>query len=322
MMTIDVSVLPSPDRADDLWRGGADRYDYSRLPEEMRSQAMLAQGTVVEGLSSAVRRVVEAGQALSWAKTELPHGEYLPWAQQACGLKPQYASKLIKAAEWANVAHARHLDGVTDATTLFLLSADTTTEEVREWFMERCAAGDPPSRKEVQERKRRAASPRQPQPAETLALNMIRKGEVESLRAALALAERAEMVTPQQVMEEQRLRELGKLRVIPGMAADFHRMKDGSWIRLPHAGEVDVTPVAEPEPIPEPISAPSPPAWDAAPLLSLDAAAQRIGMQRHTLTQALTPGGFKRRNGAPLIRNGFKVAREGRGMVRLTPVGP
>jgi hypothetical protein len=130
------------------------------------------------------------------------------------------------------------------------------------------------------------------------------------------------MVTPQQVMEEQRLRELGKLRVIPGMAADFHRMKDGSWIRLPHAGEVDVTPVAEPEPIPEPISAPSPPAWDAAPLLSLDAAAQRIGMQRHTLTQALTPGGFKRRNGAPLIRNGFKVAREGRGMVRLTPVGP
>ncbi|MEY3964742.1 MAG: hypothetical protein RLZZ106_1997, partial [Cyanobacteriota bacterium] len=57
------------------------------------------------------------------------------------------------------------LEGVTDANVLFLLSADTTPEEVREWFMERCAAGDPPSRKEVQERKRTASSPRQPQPA-------------------------------------------------------------------------------------------------------------------------------------------------------------
>jgi hypothetical protein len=33
------------------------------------------------------------------------------------------------------------LNGVTDSSVLFLLSADTTPEEVREWFMERCAAG-------------------------------------------------------------------------------------------------------------------------------------------------------------------------------------
>lgn len=315
-MTIDVSVMRSSGHPDDLWKGGADRYDYDRLPEEMRSQAMLAQGTVVEGLSSAVRRVVEAGQALSWAKAELPHGEYLPWVQQACGLKPPYAARLVKAAEWvSNVAGMSHLEG-TGIETLFLLSADTTPEDVREWFMERCAAGEVPSRGEVQERKRRAASPRQPQPAEALALNMIRKGEVERLRAALALAERAEMVTPQQVMEEQRLRELGKLRVIPGMAADFHRMKDGSWIRLPHVGEVDVTPVAEPEPIPAP--APALPAWDAAPLLlNLESAAQRLGLAQHSLSQLLTPS---RLNGKPMIRNGFKVTREGRGMVRLTPV--
>jgi hypothetical protein len=102
----------------------------------------------------AYRRVV----ALTAA--ELPHGEYLPWVQQACGLKPRYAQQLIKAAEWVNAQHAAHLDAVPDATTLFLLSADTTPEEVREWFMERCAAGDPPSRKEVQERKRAAGSQR------------------------------------------------------------------------------------------------------------------------------------------------------------------
>jgi hypothetical protein len=318
MMTIDVSVISVDQEDGDLWKGGADRYDYSRLPAEMRSQAMLAQGTVVEGLSSAARRVVEAGQALSWAKAELPHGEYLPWVQQACGLKPQYASKLIKAAEWADVAHEQHLDQITDANTLFLLSADTTPEEVREWFMERCAAGDPPSRKEVQERKRTAGQPRQPQPLEALALNLIRKGEVDRLREALTLAERAEVVTADQVMAEQRLRELGKLRYIAGMEADFHRMKDGSWVRLPHAGDVDVSVVAEVSAEPSP----SPPAWDAAPLLSIESAARRLNMKEKTLTQSLTPSSAARRNGAPFVRNGFKVTREGLGKVRLTPVAP
>lgn len=30
--------------------------------------------------------------------------------------------------------HARHLNGITDTGTLFLLSADATPEDVREWF--------------------------------------------------------------------------------------------------------------------------------------------------------------------------------------------
>jgi len=329
MMTIDVSVLPAAEHDGDLWKGGADRYDYNRLPADMRSQAMLAQGTVVEGLSSAVRRVVEAGQALSWAKAELPHGEYLPWVQQACGLSASRAGNLIKAASWvANLPHEANIDNVSDVNTLFMLSADTTTEEVREWFMERCAAGDPPSRKEVQDRKRSAAQPRQPQPAETMALAILRKGELDRIRQALKLAERASTVTAAEVMAEQHLRELGKLRFIPGTAADFHRMKDGSWIRLPHAGDVEVSAVEAPaaqtpepvqEPVPEQLPEPEPRSWDAAPLLSLKAAADRLGMKKLYLTRLLCPDFAQKRNGAPLIRNGFKITREGRGMVRLTP---
>ena len=322
MMTIDVSVIPQTISADDLWKGGADRYDYSCLPAEMRSQAMLAQGTVVEGLSSAVRRVVEAGKALSWAKAELPHGEYLPWVQQACGLKPRYAQQLIQAAEWSNTQHVAHLEGIADTTTLFLLSADTTTDEVREWFMERAAAGDVPTRAEVAERKRTAGRPRQPQPAEAMALSILRKGELDRIREALQLAESASAVTAAEVMEEQRLRELGKLRFIPGAAADFHRMKDGSWIRLPHAGAVDVTPtptvVVEQEQLPEPVN--DCPEWQAAPLLTIAKAASQLGVTGQNLTASLTPLAVKRRNGAPLIRNGFKITREGRGMVRLAPV--
>jgi hypothetical protein len=306
MMAIDVSVLPVAKPEDDsLWKGGADRYDYSRLPVELRSQAMLAQGTVVEGLSSAVRRVVEAGQALSWAKAELPHGEYLPWVQQACGLKPQYASQLIKAAEWmSNVGHVQHLESITDAKVLFLLSADTTPEEVREWFMERCDAGDPPSRKEVQERKRTTNSPRKPQPAEALALSIIRKGEVERLRQALQLAEQAASVTADQVMAEQRLRDLGKLRYIPGADADFHRLKDGSWVRLPHVAEpgvIELTPEPELAAV-ETEAAPTPVAVGRE--MRVADAAQVMGFPTsHSLRTRLTPSALTRYG--PPRRNGF-----------------
>jgi hypothetical protein len=64
--------------------------------------------------------------------------------EKACKLTPQYASQLIKAAEWmsnvghvqhlgwaANMEHVPHLAKVTDTATLFLLSADTTPEDVR-----------------------------------------------------------------------------------------------------------------------------------------------------------------------------------------------
>jgi hypothetical protein len=320
MLTLDVSVMPAPDLTEGLWKGGADRYDYSRLPSELQSQAMLAQGTVVEGLSSAVRRVIEAGQALSWAKSELPHGEYLPWVQQACGLKPRYAQQLVQAAEWVNAQSIAHLEGAS-IETLFLLSADTTPEEVREWFMERCAVGDVPSRAEVQDRKRTAGGPREPQPAEAMALALIRKGELHRVREALEIAEQASVVTPQAVMEEQRLRDLGRLRYIPGSEADFYRMKDGSWVRLPHAGVVDAEPITAGQQTEQATPAASHP-WDEAPLLDVETAAIRLGMKPHGLTQQLTPGASKRRGGRPLIRNGFTVARAGRGMVRLTPTSP
>jgi hypothetical protein len=305
-------------------------FSYEHLQDQrLRDWAMAAAGTIRSNISGAVQKVLEAGHLLQQAKDRLPHGEYLPWVQHACHLKPQYASQLIKAAEWANGKHVDHLGAVTDTATLFLLSADATPEDVREWFMERCAAGEVPTRAEVAEQKRTAGRPRQPQPAEAIALSILRKGELDRIRQALQLAERASSVTAAEVMEEQRLRELGKLRFIPGAAADFHRMKDGSWIRLPHAGDVEVSVVeapavemSDPEPESHSWSEPESHSWDAAPLLSLHAAAERLGITKTSLNTQLTPAFAAKRNGAPLIRKGFKVTREGRGMVRLTPVEP
>jgi hypothetical protein len=312
-MTIDVSVLSREEPGGDLWKSGADQYDYNRLPADLRSQAMLAQGTVVEGLSIAVRRVMEAGRALSWAKAELPHGEYLPWVQQACGLKPDYAARLIKAADWAsNVEHVPHFNGVTDIATLFLLSADTTPEDVRDWFMERCAAGEVPSRAEVQDRKRNAGRPRPPQPTEALALSIIRKGEVERLRAALALAEQAQELDAEAVMDEIHLRQLPKGSVIYSVTADFHRLKDGRWVRLPHAGQIDVIPQDLPAVEPELA------ADNGAKVLSLEQAAAALGLAVTSLRTRISPKQLSAKG--PLVRNGWRASKAGRGQIRLEQV--
>jgi hypothetical protein len=60
--------------------------------EEDREWAEYAAGSIRFDLGQAVLKVLTAGNMLMEAKSRLPHGQYLPWVQQACGLKPQYAA--------------------------------------------------------------------------------------------------------------------------------------------------------------------------------------------------------------------------------------
>mgnify|MGYP003127013499 CR=1 FL=1 len=108
-------------------------FDYGLIADPAaRDWAESAAGFITFGLGQAVVKVLEAGNLLMEAKQRLKHGEYLPWVEQACGLKESYARKLVQAAELVNREHAPGLEQITDATTLFLLSADATPEEVRE----------------------------------------------------------------------------------------------------------------------------------------------------------------------------------------------
>jgi len=308
MTVIDVVAIVSGENGQD------ERYDYSRLPQEIRVQAMTAEGTVVQGLGSAVQRVIEAGQVLSWAKAALPHGEYLPWVQQACGLKPKYAALLVQTAEWvSNVQHAGHLGQITDATTLFLLSADATTEDVREWFMERAAVGDVPTRAEVAERKRQASGkPPVPRPVELQALALFRKDQLSNVEAALSLARSITTVNEAQVRKEIGLRELPKGKVLNGNAADFHRRPDGiNWDRIPHAGRVDVAPVkpmADLAPVGDQLTL-----NDGFEILPLKAASQRLGVTPKSLSTLMNSS----KNPDGLIRNGYRATRTSRGLFKL-----
>lgn len=298
-ITVDVLAVRVPDEVP-LHEGGPDRYDYSRLPENLRNQAKLAQGTVLTKLTGAVDRVIDAGNTLRWAKATLPHGEYLPWVQQACGLRPSYAAKLINAAELVNVEHVPHLSRVTDTATLFLLSADATPEDVREWFFERCAAGDVPSRAEVAERKRCATGkPAAPRPVELQALTMYRKAQTADTEAALLLARQITTVSEAELLAELGLRELPKAKVLHAMDADFHRRPDGSgWDRVPHSGRVEVGQQASPDP--DPLSPPA--------VLTAAEAAEVLGVKESSLKNMLTPS--RAPDGCGMV-GGRKVKRHG-----------
>jgi hypothetical protein len=299
-MTVLTVVAMPPDDDGDL----IGKYDYSRLPEEIRIQAMTAEGTVVQGLRSAVQRVLEAGQVLMWAKETLPNGEYLPWVQQACGLKDSYARKLIQAAQWANREHAPVLTNVTDCTTLFLLSADTTPEEVREWFMQRCAEGDVPTRKEVQQRKRGSSEAARQRGLieETISALKLRP-------EALDLAAQAQHISTRQLLQELDLDELPKGRRHQTPTATY--CKNGSgWWKLPIQQPVDV----EPAP-PSTITA------DEPKTLRLAEAAALLGKKLATFRVCLSPSKMKR-SGYP-TGNGWQAEpAPGRGMclVRRLPL--
>jgi len=292
-------------------------FDYRMIASQAdREWAESAAGFITFGLGQAVVKVLEAGNLLVEAKQRLPYGEYLPWVQQACGLKPSYAAKLIKAAEWANVEHVPHLDGVADTATLFLLSADATPEDVREWFMARAAAGDVPTRAEVAERKRQAAGkPPAPRPVELRALALVRKAQLSDAEAALSLARSITTVNEAQVREEIGLRELPKGKVLNGNAADFHRRPDGiNWDRIPHAGRADVAlvePMADPTPTGEQFTLNG-----SFEILSREAASQRLGMTPANLQTKLVPS----KNPDGLVRNGYRATRAGRGLFKLEAI--
>jgi hypothetical protein len=264
-----------------------------------REWAESAAGFITFGLGQAVVKVLEAGNLLAEAKQRLPHGQYLPWVQQACGLKPQRAAELIRAADWVQMSgNAGTLRECTDVATLFILSADTTTEEVREWFMERCAAGKPPSRKEVQERKRQAQG---------RADGCLIQEALAALKIspeARELASKAEHISTRQLLHELDLEELPKGREHRTAWHVYCRNGVGWW-KLPHA---------QPEPFV--VSAPD----TSEQHLTLAQAAKLLGLSNvHSLRNSLTPSKIKRQ-GFPRKKGYEARPSKARGMCYLITV--
>ena len=279
-----------------------DDFDYDRMisdPDD-REWAETAAGFITFGLGQAVVKVLEAGNLLIEAKQRLAHGEYLLWVEQACGLKPRYAQRLIKAAEWVNTAHAPHLDGIGDATTLFLLSADATPEDVRQWALERCAAGDPPSRKEVQERKRSRSEAGRQRTVVQEALSALKLSD-----EARELAAKAQHISTRQLMDELGAEELPKGK--EHKTAQFTFCKNGTgWWKFPIEQPVETLPIQIQQEISPQIQA-----------VSFDRAAQILGCAAASIRQRLSPKQVSEKG--TWYKNGYRVTKGARGLVNLEP---
>jgi len=218
--------------------------------------------------------------------------------QQACGLKPQQASKLVKAAEWANVAHAQHLDQITDATTLFLLSADTTPEEVREWFMERCATGNPPSRKEVQDRKRSRSEAGRQRTVVQEALSVLKLSD-----EARKLAAKAQHISTRQLMDELGVEELPKGK--EHKTSQYTFCKNGTgWWKFPIEQPVETLPIQTQQGITPHIQS-----------VSFDRAAEILDCAATSIKQRLSPKQVSEKG--TWYKNGYRVTKGARGLVNL-----
>lgn len=179
--------------------------------------------------------------------------------------------------------HAPHLDGITDTATLFLLSADATPEEVRQWALERCAAGDPPSRKEVQERKRNSSEAGRQRTVIDDALKAFRLSE-----EARSLAASAQRITTRQLMDELGADELPKGRQHITPVATFVKDQEG-WIKFPMQQPVDV-PATATRAQADFFGGPSP----VEEVVSLAEGAARLGKKIETFRVNLSPSKIKR----------------------------
>ena len=261
-------------------------FDYELIADPVdRDWAESAAGFITFGLGQAVVKVLEAGNLLIEAKQRLTHGEYLPWVEQACGMKERYAQKLVQAAQWmSNAAHVAGLEGITDTATLFLLSADATSEEVRQWALERCAAGSPPSRKEVQDRKRNSSETGRQRTVIDDAFKAFKISEEARSLAASALR-----ITTRQLMDDLGVDEPPKGRRHITDAATYIKDKD-DWVKFPMQQAVDVSPAPTRTQV-ELFGGESP----IEEVVSLTEGAARLGKKVESFRVCLAPSKIKQR---------------------------
>ena len=320
MATIDVSVNGSALRTDHIayiedrlgpkpgkWDGYDDIAD-----DEIRRDVWGKVGYIHGMSAEAGRSIVAVGQTLCEMKALLPHGQFMACVKAEFGWSQPWASQLMQVAErFSN--HNSSFDLPSSAKVLALLASnnadDATVQQAADegWTVaetkRRVTTGPKRERTYEQEALRRWEARQKPAPDEVLAL--------ESQMAP---------ATDRELLECLGTDCLPKDRRVVGGGWVFQRRSTGGWVRWPAA-----VPVAA-EPIPEPPAAPEPQqpllvmesAECGEEVMSISKAAERFGIERVTLNAYLCPG----RNTDGIVRDGYRITRAQKGMVRLTPVGP
>jgi hypothetical protein len=117
----------------------------SPLPEELETTAR----RVRERLTNMTADAIEIGRELQAVKLRLHHGQFLNWVETACELSPRTAQLMMRAAEWAEGKHeiVSHLE----PTAIYLLTAPSTPDAVRQEVLSRLEEGERPAPKVVKQ---------------------------------------------------------------------------------------------------------------------------------------------------------------------------
>lgn len=114
-------------------------------------------------------------------------------------------------------------------------------------------------------------------------------------------------MTAAQVLSEIGLRQLPKGSAILGADADFFKLSDDQWVRMPHNGRIDVAPDPEPEPV----------LTRSIQAVSFDRAAEILGCAAISIKQRITPKQVSEKG--TWYKNGYRVTKGARGLVNLEP---
>lgn len=185
------------------------------------------------------------------------------------------------------------------------IAEDGAKEDLIQEVLARVQQGLSVGERDVQAIKRslRKTATKAPKPVELLALALWLKQELEAAEAALNIARAIVSVSDAEVRNEVGLRELPKGKVLQGITADFHRLPDGNWARIPHKGRVDAEPVATQSTSQTELI----PVEGGKELVTRAEAAARMGFKStHDLTNRLTPSKVKR-GGLP-VANGWEAS--------------
>lgn len=127
-------------------------FDYGVVPESSRELVKIKTVETKMLVRQTALGIIDIGKNLIEVKQAIGHGNWLPWLDAEFGWSRKTAHRFIQVSEsFSNVPRVGHLDIAPKA--LYLLSQNSTPEEVRQEAIEMAESGETPTAKEIKELK-------------------------------------------------------------------------------------------------------------------------------------------------------------------------
>ena len=124
-------------------------FDYQALDAERRALVLESARNIKSCLRRAAKDIWRIGQNLSQARSCLPYGQFVAWLQTEFEWTPRTAYNFINVFEtFHDFEKFSKLDAAVSA--LYLLAAPSTSQEIRDEFLQRALSGEKITHKNVQ----------------------------------------------------------------------------------------------------------------------------------------------------------------------------